>query len=284
MKYYAVKQGRSPGIYLSWAECKKQVDGFSGAKYKSFENETEALQYLNKEDETLTESDIEAYVDGSYDDLLKRYAYGCVLLKGDEILSTLSGGNNSEKYIEMRNVAGELEAAMVAIDWAIKNGYSSIKIFHDYEGICSWADGNWKANKPGTREYQRFITEKQKVIHISFQKVKGHSGNKYNELADQLAKKGLAISSIENVYLDYKEFIREKRVLPKSVTYSYDELEFSEKDLISFMKHLIKKKGYKKVSDLTIQMSIKNGQLVCLFNSESLPCRIIVNIYNQGEK
>ena len=31
-KFYAVRVGRTPGIYLSWDECKKNVDGFSGIK------------------------------------------------------------------------------------------------------------------------------------------------------------------------------------------------------------------------------------------------------------
>ena len=29
-KYYAVKNGRKPGIYSSWDECKKQVEKFKG--------------------------------------------------------------------------------------------------------------------------------------------------------------------------------------------------------------------------------------------------------------
>ena len=35
-KYYAVKVGKSVGIYNNWEDCKKQVTGFSGAIYKSF--------------------------------------------------------------------------------------------------------------------------------------------------------------------------------------------------------------------------------------------------------
>ena len=34
-KFYAVKKGKIPGIYYSWDECKKMVDGFPGAVYKS---------------------------------------------------------------------------------------------------------------------------------------------------------------------------------------------------------------------------------------------------------
>ncbi len=36
-KYYVVWKGRQTGIYSSWDECKKQIDNFAGAEYKSFE-------------------------------------------------------------------------------------------------------------------------------------------------------------------------------------------------------------------------------------------------------
>ena len=35
-KYYVVWIGYKPGVYSSWGDCKKQVDGFEGAKYKGF--------------------------------------------------------------------------------------------------------------------------------------------------------------------------------------------------------------------------------------------------------
>lgn len=35
-KYYVVWKGRTPGIFTTWNECKSQVDGFAGARYKSF--------------------------------------------------------------------------------------------------------------------------------------------------------------------------------------------------------------------------------------------------------
>jgi len=41
-KHYVVWQGRTPGIYSDWDTCLKQVDGFSGAKYKSFKTLQEA--------------------------------------------------------------------------------------------------------------------------------------------------------------------------------------------------------------------------------------------------
>ena len=36
MKYYVVWEGRKPGIYETWEECKAQVHKYSKAKYKSF--------------------------------------------------------------------------------------------------------------------------------------------------------------------------------------------------------------------------------------------------------
>lgn len=49
-KYYAVRRGKTPGIYRTWAECKKQVDGFTNARYKSFTTEEEAKKFLNDKD------------------------------------------------------------------------------------------------------------------------------------------------------------------------------------------------------------------------------------------
>lgn len=41
-KFYVVWEGHRPGVYTTWDACKKQVDGFNGAKYKSFESKAEA--------------------------------------------------------------------------------------------------------------------------------------------------------------------------------------------------------------------------------------------------
>lgn len=41
-KYYVVWQGIEPGIYETWNECKAQVTGFDGARYKSFSTLEEA--------------------------------------------------------------------------------------------------------------------------------------------------------------------------------------------------------------------------------------------------
>ncbi|NVJ88433.1 MAG: viroplasmin family protein [Flavobacteriaceae bacterium] len=35
-KYYVVWKGKKTGVFSSWQACKRQIDGFEGAQYKSF--------------------------------------------------------------------------------------------------------------------------------------------------------------------------------------------------------------------------------------------------------
>ena len=49
ISYYVVNKGLIPGIYTSWSECKKQVDGFTNPIYKKFDNEKDALAFHNLE-------------------------------------------------------------------------------------------------------------------------------------------------------------------------------------------------------------------------------------------
>ncbi|MCK9423319.1 MAG: ribonuclease H family protein [Bacteroidales bacterium] len=46
-KYYVVWQGKNPGIYKGWANCKSQVEGFAGAQYKGFPTLTLASSAWN---------------------------------------------------------------------------------------------------------------------------------------------------------------------------------------------------------------------------------------------
>ena len=63
-KFYAVKEGKKPGIYHTWDECKEQVNGYSGAVYKSFTNEEEAKAFLSEEKEVKT---VEEAISGARD-------------------------------------------------------------------------------------------------------------------------------------------------------------------------------------------------------------------------
>ena len=54
MKYYAVKEGRTPGVYTTWTDCEAQVKGYPGADYKKFNNEEDARLFVYGVCETIT--------------------------------------------------------------------------------------------------------------------------------------------------------------------------------------------------------------------------------------
>lgn len=193
-KFYAVKEGKTPGIYETWAECQNQINGYSGAVYKGFATREEAKAFINGASAPVVQEETQAvaYVDGSYDATVNAFSYGMVLFYGG------AQYHFSEKYsdnplAEMHNVAGEIMGAEMAMRYCLEHDIPSITIYHDYEGIAKWCNGEWQAKKTGTIAYAQFYREASQKVRIQFVKVRGHSGDKYNDLADQLAKKALGI-------------------------------------------------------------------------------------------
>lgn len=192
-KFYAVKVGKVPGVYTTWAECQSSVEHFPGAKYKSFPTEAEALEFVyGKKEDNSTYEGVIAYVDGSFDLATFRYSYGVAIIDEDKEIH-LSGTGDDPEMAKMRNVAGEIMGAMAAMQYAKNHGLEEIMIVHDYSGLSEWCLKNWKCNLDGTRNFVKFYDEVSKSVKIRFQKVKGHSGDKYNDLVDALAKKALGI-------------------------------------------------------------------------------------------
>jgi ribonuclease HI len=201
--FYAVKNGHVPGIYETWDECEQQVAGYSGASYKGFEFRKEAEAFLGiistadanpSESESVETQHFEAvaYVDGSYDESIKAFAYGVVIFH-DEIQEHFSGKMNDPDLAKMRNVAGEIKAAEKAMQFCVDHHIKSIDIYYDYEGIAKWCTGEWKAKQPGTIAYKTFYEGIKADLVVNFIKVASHSGDKYNDLADQLAKSALGL-------------------------------------------------------------------------------------------
>lgn len=196
-KIYAVKKGKITGVFETWEECKASVEGYPRAEYKSFTGRTEAEIYLGLRAESGQTADVPepgrllAYVDGSYEDSLKKYAFGCVFLLPDGRIFTQYGNGDNEQSLRHRNVTGEMLGAMYAVMTAIKNGFRGVELRYDYEGIEKWVTGEWKSKTELTQKYAAAMREWSQSIEIKFTKVAAHTNVKFNELADKTAKLGL---------------------------------------------------------------------------------------------
>lgn len=212
--FYAVRIGRKPGVYRTWADCLKQVHKFPGAVYKKLDSEEAAQAFLQaevsetphfpepdqgentegKEKESLPElapNAMIAYVDGSFNSKTRVFGYGivCFTKEGKELFFGTAQGDASSH----RNVAGEIAGAMEAMRIAKSKNLTDLTICYDYAGVRHWALREWKANLPLTRQYRDFAQEMQKTITLHFVKIAAHTGDRYNEEADRLAKKGAGL-------------------------------------------------------------------------------------------
>lgn len=134
----------------------------------------------------LSEELLTAYVDGSYKN--NRFGVGCYCITKDDTYKLKASGIDT---FNMHNVAGELYGAVLATQFAIKNGFKEILIIYDYHGIEKWVTGEWKSKNKFTQSYAKKMSELSERITIKFKKVKAHSGNTYNCIADKLAKDSL---------------------------------------------------------------------------------------------
>lgn len=214
-KVYAIRKGVKPGIYHSWPEAQKQINGFSGAEYKGFSTMEDAENFMKVGLQTSTvkpkpaptynpfenrpgKNDVVAYVDGSYNPQTTAYGFGYTLeFKGETIEGY--GGEVDPVISQMRQIGGETQAAIEAVTRAMELTPNVIWVHYDYMGIREWALRNWNANKEHTRKYQtdmgKLIDEcNNRGIDVQFIKVKAHTGIVGNERADVLAKLGAGLA------------------------------------------------------------------------------------------
>ena len=198
-KFYAVRAGRDKGVFSSWEECRKAIHGFSGAVYRSFPTLEEAQAWfkgetlsepLKAEDDSLRDdrTEYDVYTDGSY--VNGQYAWAYAFVKDGKVHYEDADVGKNPAAATMRNVAGEIAAALYAVKKASQLGVK-IRILHDYAGIAFWATGEWKAKNEFTQAYAKLMNQYRGIY--SFEKVKAHSGNEFNDYVDMKAKSALGI-------------------------------------------------------------------------------------------
>lgn len=212
-KFYAVK-GKENKIFTDWAECQAYIseNKGNGNKHKSFSTNEEAVAYLEGRDyyaevlaEDLAQGFAVAFTDGSFEEGVGMYSYGVVAVSPEGKERTFSGRGNETAFLPTRNIAGEVDGVLTAVKWAFLNGYPKIKIYHDYEGLSAWAKGIWNTSSPISVYYVKEFAKYKVAVDVVFQKVKGHSNHKYNEMVDKLAKEALFEGKVQSlVGLGYK--------------------------------------------------------------------------------
>ena len=220
-KIYAVKHGRTTGLFSTWDECRKQVDGFAGARFKSFLSETEARAWLSGTPETVSlfpddagkakptpcaespapavendpSADYTVYTDGSClrnPDGPGGYAAVILSSQGDDVRE-LSGGEPSTTNNRM-----ELRAGIEAL--RAVPPHSTVEFYTDSQYMKNAFTKNWLRNwkRNGWRtatgepvknqDLWRALDEAFSLRTVHFHWVKGHAGNRWNERCDELAR------------------------------------------------------------------------------------------------
>ena len=255
MAYYAVKQGRIPGIYNTWEECCKQVHGFPNACYKKFADEAEAKKFVygtnvqefklgvpgkgkslkrkmelceaafkladKGEDVIVINPDchdgtaevnsstvfsalpsdvISLYTDGACSGNPGKGGYGYAVLVNDALCLKGSGGllATTNNQMELTSVIEGLKVIPQGYSVVIYSDSAYVVNAFKKDWISSWKRNNWikSDGKPvANRELWEALLELISLRpSIQFAWVKGHAGNKYNDLCDRLA-----VSAIDNL-------------------------------------------------------------------------------------
>lgn len=167
-KFYVVWKGKEPGIYTSWNDCKLQVEGFTGAAYKSFPTMMEAelafkdhfAKHIYKKDKPAGTKDLTSLgtpiqesiiVDAAWNSVQKDMEYQGILYKTNTRIfhmGPLANGTNN---------IGEFLAIVHALAYCKKHNLFTIPIYSDSRNAIGWV----KAKKCKTN-----LEESAKTKHI----------------------------------------------------------------------------------------------------------------------
>ena len=185
-KFYAIKTPEESKIVMTWAECEKLTHGVKGVLFKSFASRAEAEAWISGM-EAPVPTGLRVFVDGSFSPDFPKSGWAFVVTENDVEIARGSGITAFDA--ESRNIDGEFMASYQAMRWLDSNDKTGT-ICHDYEGIARWAKGEWQAK---SNIAKRYVAAAKPYLHrVSFEKVAAHTGVKWNELVDQLAKDAIA--------------------------------------------------------------------------------------------
>uniref|UniRef100_A0A6C0I419 Ribonuclease H n=1 Tax=viral metagenome TaxID=1070528 RepID=A0A6C0I419_9ZZZZ len=195
MPFYAVANGRTPGIFLTWDECKTSVNGYKHAVYKKFDTIEAANLFLtsfqhleSKEKENMNIGPVDYYV--YTDGACSNNGNICVFGKSSAVAGIgIYFGNNDSRNVSRRiegkqtNNVAELTAIVEVypiIEHDILNGvHVAIVSDSEYAIRCVTTYGKKCQNKDSipNKELVKLAYELYKDIsNVRFIHIEAHTG------------------------------------------------------------------------------------------------------------
>ncbi|SJL84260.1 ribonuclease H family protein [Vibrio palustris] len=237
-KYYVVWSGRQNGIYTTWEQCKQQVDGFAGAKFKAFPSLAEAEAAFGRKTDAvtrhsptktqpkkakpaaLTQSQIEAmpfdikiFSDGGCEPNPGKAGTGLAVYEHNKLSELWFGLYQQFGTNNTAELRGLHHALLMAKD-KITHGHS-VAIFCDskysIDCITQWAPGwekkGWKKSGGEIKNLDiiqsAYRLYQELATHITLHHVNGHVDIEGNELADRMSI--VAIDTQETELAPYRK-------------------------------------------------------------------------------
>ena len=213
-KIYAVRKGRHPGIYLTWPECQQEINGYPGAVYKSFSNESLAKEWLAGDNKRQTKDHagglndpdiIYLYTDGGsrnhgnkpgqHVKQTDKAAWALLISKGGQQFTKTGGEfgatNNRMELMALRN----------ALQILLKNNKQGERIIAVLDShyvldpimkgwLNGWARRGWQTSSGSPVANQELWQEVIQLLpqfkQLHFQWTKGHANNQGNVIVDHL--------------------------------------------------------------------------------------------------
>lgn len=242
-KFYVVWAGRETGIFTDWATCKQHIDGFTGARYKSFPTRAEAeaafgnakpsagtggraatgakIKTYNAAEVNALPEQVKIFTDGGCEPNPGEAGSGVAVYQNNQ-LSELWYGLYNPKGTNNTAELNALHQGLLIAQGEIAQGKSAA-VFSDsqysIQCVIQWAVGWEKAGwKKKTGEIKNLeliktiyglyqtLKGKVQVLHVN-----GHVGLQGNELADRMSI--LAIETQETDFARYREPINIAEIL-----------------------------------------------------------------------
>jgi ribonuclease HI len=236
-KFYVVWAGRETGIFTDWTTCKKHIDGFTGARYKSFLTREEAeaafgnakanagtggraatgakIKTYNAAEVSALPEQVKIFTDGGCEPNPGQAGSGVAVYENNKLTELWYGLYNPMGTNNTAELHALHQGLLLAQEQIAKGKTAAVFSDSQYSIQCviqwaiSWEKAGWKKKGGEIKNLElikdiyalhQTLKDKVQVLHVN-----GHVGLQGNELADRMSM--LAIASREVDFARYREAI-----------------------------------------------------------------------------